>query len=116
MYFKTKGLSSISIWEAPQTAGQTFSVAEAGMSFLVDCIVLLRFVEIESFLRKALTILKMRGSDHDKTLREFKITSQGIKLAAPFSGYEAITSGVPRKTMTEEAARAWAKAFAGKPR
>jgi circadian clock protein KaiC len=61
MFFKTKGLSSTLIWESPQMMGQSFSVSDEGMSFLADAIVLLKFVEIESAIKKALVILKMRG-------------------------------------------------------
>jgi len=111
MYFKTKGLSSIGTWDAPQTAGQTFSVTEAGMSFLVDCIVLLRFVEIQSSLKKGLAILKMRGSDHDKRLREFEITSRGIKVTEAFTDYEGLMTGSPRRSLTDDAARAMAEAL-----
>ena len=101
MYLKTKRLSSVLTWESPQIVGQSLSVTEAGMSFLVDGIVLLRYVEIESSMRKALVILKLRGSDHSKELREFVITSQGIKVAAPFAQYEGIVTGAPRKLMTD---------------
>jgi circadian clock protein KaiC len=101
MYLKTKRLSSVLTWESPQIVGQSFSVTEAGMSFLVDAIVLLRYVEIESSMRKALVILKLRGSDHSKELREFVITSQGIKVAAPFAQYEGIVTGAPRKLTTD---------------
>ena len=101
MYLKTKGLSSLLTWESPQLIGESFSVTEVGLSFLVDCILLLRFVEIESQMKKALVVLKMRGSDHGKRLREFEITSQGIKLTAPFTEYEALLSGSPRRVAAE---------------
>ncbi|MBI2184278.1 MAG: AAA family ATPase [Thaumarchaeota archaeon] len=97
MYLKTRGLSSMFIWETPQIVGQTFSVTDLGMSFLVDAIVMLRLVEVESSMRKALAILKMRGSDHDKRLREFDITPQGIRVSTPFTGYEGVMTGSPRK-------------------
>jgi len=97
-YFKNKGLTSLSIWETSQIAGQELSVTEFGVSFLVDCIILLRLVEIESTMRKALVVLKMRGSDHDRALREFTINSQGIKLSEPFSGFEGVVTGIPRKS------------------
>jgi len=113
-YFKTKGLSSLSIWETPQILGDSFSITDVGLSFLVDCIVLLRMVEIESSMRKALVVLKMRGSDHDKRLREFEITSQGIKLKSTFSEYEGVLSGAARRSLTDEAARSLAKAFGAK--
>jgi len=101
MYLKTKGLSSVLTWESSQEIGAPLSITEVGLSFLVDCIVLLKLVEIESSMRKALAILKIRGSDHDKRLREFEITSQGIKVVAPFPGYEGVMSGSPRRRAEE---------------
>ena len=59
-HLKMKNLSSLLLWENPQILGQSFSVTEAGIGFLVDCIVVLKFVEIESSMKKALMVLKMR--------------------------------------------------------
>jgi circadian clock protein KaiC len=67
------------------------------MGFLVDSYTLLRYVEIESAIRKALLVLKMRGSNHDKGIRQFEITSRGIEVRAPFEGREGIMSGSPRR-------------------
>jgi circadian clock protein KaiC len=111
-HLKTRGVSSLLLWESPQVSGASFSVSDVGLSFLVDCIIALKPVEIESSIRKALLILKMRGSDHDKRLREYDITSRGIEVSAPFSNYEGLMTGTPRRTVTEEAANNWAMAFA----
>ena len=111
-YLKTRGISSILLWESPQISGSSFSVTDVGLSFLVDCIVALKLVEIESSMRKALVVLKMRGSDHDKRLREYDITPQGIAVSTPFSNYEGLMTGSPRRSYTEEAASNWAMAFA----
>ena len=102
MHLKTRGISSVLIWESPQMSGSAFSVSEVGLSFLVDCIVALRPVEIESSLRKALAILKMRGSDHDKRLREFQITPNGIKIESAFTNYEGLMGGSPRRVASEK--------------
>lgn len=67
------------------------------LGFLVDGYILLRFVEIESAIRKALLVLKLRGSDHDKGIREFEITPRGLEVRAPFEGREGIMSGSPRR-------------------
>jgi circadian clock protein KaiC len=99
MYLKTKGLSSLLIWESSSLMGQATQLSEAGISFLVDAIVMLKPVEIQSSVRKALAILKTRGSDHDKRLTEFDITSEGIKLKAPFLEYEGLMSGNPRRAV-----------------
>ena len=101
-YVKTRGISPLVIWEAQQGMGQSVSVTEAGLSFLVDCIILLKFVEIDSAMKKALVIMKMRGSDHDKQLREYKITPQGIKIEAAFTEYEGLMSGSPRRVAAEK--------------
>lgn len=101
-FLKTKGLSSLLIWETAHTVGNAFSVTEVGLSFLVDCIVALKPVEIESSLRKAVVILKMRGSDHDKKLREFEITPNGIKISTAFTNYEGVITGSPRKIPSDK--------------
>src|SRR5712664_2900719 len=58
MQLKTRGISSVLLWESPQISGASFAVTDVGLSFLVDCIVALKPVEIESSMRKALVVLK----------------------------------------------------------
>jgi circadian clock protein KaiC len=115
MFFKTKHLSSLLCWEASQKMGQSFAVSEEGISFLTDCIVLLKFIEIESGIRKGVVVLKMRGSQHDKSLREYVITSNGIKVSTPFMEYEGLMSGSPRKaSRTDDAVARFSEAFTGR--
>jgi len=106
-HLKMKNLSSLLLWEKPEILGQSFSVTDAGIGFLVDSIVVLKFVEIESSMKKALMILKMRGSDHDKHLREFQTTSNGISIFASFDEYEGIMTGSPRRRVGERFANAF---------
>ena len=115
-HLKMKELTSIFTAESHEVFGNHLVVTGVGLSFLVDCIILLRIVEIQSTLKKALTVLKIRGSDHDKQLREFEITPQGIKITAPFAQYEGVLTGTPRMSFTEEAGRAWGEAFVRKRR
>ncbi len=109
-YFKTKGLTTLLTSESHEISGGSLTITGTGISFLVDCIMLLRHVEIESSMKKAITVLKMRGSDHDKQLREFEITSQGIRLASPFSQYEGIITGSPRRMASERFIELFSKA------
>jgi circadian clock protein KaiC len=97
MYLKTSGLSSMNLWEAPQLTGQSVSITDVGASFLVDCVILLRFVEIQSSMRKAMNVVKMRGSNHDKRLREYEIGEGGIHVMSAFTNYEGIMTGSPTK-------------------
>ena len=101
-FLKTKGLSSVLIWESAQNSPNQFNVTDMNLSFLVDCVIALKPVEIESSIRKAMVILKMRGSDHDKHLREFEITGNGVKITSAFSNYEGLITGTPRKVASEK--------------
>ena len=58
----------------------SFGIPDAGTSFLVDGIVSLRYIRKESGLRKLLLILKMRGTDHDRRIREYMIMNHGINI------------------------------------
>lgn len=93
---KREGLTSVLTRENTALLGEAEDRDDA-MGFLVDSYTLLRYVEIESTIRKALLVLKMRGSNHDKGIRQFEITSRGIEVRAPFEGREGIMSGSPRR-------------------
>jgi circadian clock protein KaiC len=110
-YLKTRGVSPILTWEAQNDYSMGVGMNDPGISFLVDCILSLKFVEIDSSLKRALVIMKMRGSDHDKHLREYDITSKGVRVAESFSGYEGFLTGSPHRSWTQEAASNWDAAF-----
>lgn len=74
------------------------SVAEAGLSYIVDTIIQLRYVEISSSMDRALFVLKHRASDHDKRIRRLLITDGGLKVEAAFEGREGLLSGNPHAT------------------
>lgn len=81
--------------EVPDLLSGTVRVAPEGVSFLADNLLLLRYVEIESQLRKAVMVVKMRTSPHDKELRQYQITSKGIIVEQAFTEYAGILSGLP---------------------
>ena len=73
------------------TGGQ--SVTETHISTLTDSIILLRYVEMFGEMRRGLTVLKMRGSMHDKDIREFTIDHGGMHIGKPFRNVNGILSG-----------------------
>jgi circadian clock protein KaiC len=95
---KREGLTAVLTRESMALLGEAEGADDA-LAFLVDSYTLLRYVEIESAVHKALLVLKMRGSDHDKGIRQFAITTRGIEVSAPFEGREGIMSGSPRRMM-----------------
>jgi circadian clock protein KaiC len=105
-FFRSVGATPLFTLESPKLTGDV-QISERGVSFVVNTIIFLRYVEIGSEMQKALSVLKMRGSDHDKEIREFEITEEGIKVKLPFKQYEGLMSGSPRKSIEERFAKAF---------
>jgi circadian clock protein KaiC len=64
-----------------------------GSAFLTDAIIVERYIEIESRLKRVLAVVKVRGSAHSDELRLFEITDEGIIIGDPVRGYEGLLSG-----------------------
>jgi len=92
---KREGLTSVLTRESPVLLGG--EEEKHSIAYVVDSYIMLRYVEIESAIRKALLVLKLRGSDHAKDIRQFQITDHGIEIMSRFEGQEGIMSGSPRR-------------------
>ncbi len=68
------------------------------ISFLTDDIIRMRYVEIDGQLRKVLVVIKMRGGNHSKDIREYVITDKGIVLIHPRqTEYTGLSTGLPQR-------------------
>ncbi len=78
------------------------SVTDSHISTITDSIILLRYVELYGEMRRALTVLKMRGSAHDKQIREFSIDDVGMHIGNAFRNVSGILAGNPRQVSPAE--------------
>jgi circadian clock protein KaiC len=67
------------------------------ISFLSDCIILQRYVELDSQLKKIMAIVKVRGSQHSKEIRAYEITAEGVVIGETLTDYQELLTGVPKK-------------------
>ena len=72
------------------------SVTEKHISTLTDSIILLRYVEVNGAMRRSINVLKMRGSPHDTSLREYSIDGKGMHIGETFHGIAGILTGQAR--------------------
>jgi circadian clock protein KaiC len=73
-----------------------FPFSTYSISFLCDDIIRLRYVSIEGQLRKIMVVIKMRGGNHAKDIREYEITSKGVViLGKRLTDYQGLISGIP---------------------
>ncbi|MBN1260479.1 MAG: AAA family ATPase [Anaerolineae bacterium] len=67
------------------------------LSFLADGIILLRYVEVESEIQRAIVVLKMRGTDHAHEICHYRVGAGGLIVEDAFRGRRAILSGISRR-------------------
>jgi circadian clock protein KaiC len=67
------------------------------ISFLTDDIIVQRYVEMEGEIRKVLTVIKMRGSNHSKALRLYEVGKDGLQIGKALHDYSGIINGVAQR-------------------
>jgi len=78
---------------------EAMTFSHYAISFLTDDIIRLRYVEIEGQLRKIIMVVKMRGGNHSKDIREYVINDKGVVVIGPRqTDYARLTTGLPERT------------------
>ncbi len=92
------GVTIVSTVEVEDTF-TALSFSHYTISFLTDDIIRLRYVEIDGQLRKVIVVIKMRGGNHSKDIREYVVSDKGLVVIGPRSTeYEGLTTGIPTRT------------------
>lgn len=78
------------------------SVTEAHISTLTDAILIFRYVEMHGEMLRGLTVIKLRGSWHEKEIREYIVDNKGMHIKNAFKGVEGIMTGMARSVTQYE--------------
>lgn len=92
-YLNRKGIVSILILGQYGLVGSMHTPID--MSYLADTVVLLRYFEAQGEVRQAISVLKKRTGRHERTIREFRIDTGGIRLGRPLTDFRGVLTGVP---------------------
>ena len=65
------------------------------LSYLSDAVIMLRYFEAGGRVRRAISVVKKRSGIHEDTIREFQLTSQGLKVGSPLTMFSGILRGTP---------------------
>jgi circadian clock protein KaiC len=103
-FIKQQEVGGLFTSTTPSLMGGT-SITEGHISTITDSIILLRYVEMYGEMRRGITVLKMRGSMHDKDIREFSIDHKGMHIGRPFRNVTGILAGTPMYTAQSEVER-----------
>jgi circadian clock protein KaiC len=68
-----------------------------GTAFLTDSIIVQRYIEVESQLKRVMAVVKVRASEHSKDLRLFDIDDDGLKIRQKLADFEGLLGGRPTR-------------------
>jgi circadian clock protein KaiC len=69
--------------------------APVDVTYLADTVILLRYFEAMGHVRRAVSVIKKRAGGHEKTIREFDISADGLTMGEPLEGFQGVLRGVP---------------------
>ena len=93
-YLATKGVTCIMTLVQRGIFGSPVDEA-AEISYLADTVVLMRFFEVSGSVRQAISVVKKRSGDHERTIRESRVQRGGVYVGKPLHEFHGVLTGVP---------------------
>ena len=93
-YLGEKGVATIIVGAQRGLIGPNMQTP-ADASYLADAVVLLRYFEAGGEVHQAISVVKKRGGAHERSIREFRLSSEGIKVGEPLHQFRGVLTGVP---------------------
>ncbi|MDQ6690922.1 MAG: AAA family ATPase [Gemmatimonadota bacterium] len=72
------------------------------VSYLADTVILMRYFEVSGTVRQAISVVKKRSGDHERTIRECKVQKGGLFVGEPLRDFQGVLTGVPHYTGSYE--------------
>ena len=65
------------------------------LTYLADCVIVLRFFEAFGSVHQALAVVKKRTGNHERSIRQFEFTPNGIHIGEPLTDFNGVLTGTP---------------------
>jgi circadian clock protein KaiC len=97
-YLGQHGVATILVFAQHGLVGSM--TAPVDVSYLADCVIMLRYFEAEGRIHKALSVVKKRSGPHETAIRSLRMDETGLHIGAPLSNYRGVLSGIPNYERT----------------
>jgi len=92
-YLNQQGVTTLLVLGQHGVIGEVRT--DIDLSYLSDAILLFRFFEARGEVRTALSVVKSRVNAHERTIREMKLSAQGIQVGEALTDFEGVLTGLP---------------------
>jgi len=98
---KSACVTTLLLADTPEIIGKTEFPTE-DITDMCDAILMMRYVEVGSEIKRAINVFKMRGTEHNRSIVEYRIGKKGIEIHKKFDGLEGIMTGLAKRNMFDE--------------
>ncbi|WP_437912679.1 ATPase domain-containing protein [Sorangium sp. So ce302] len=112
---RTRDVTALVTREIRQVTGPELDFSDSPLASLGENLILLRYVEFRSELYRILSILKMRDTAHDRTIRQYEISNDGLRVLAAMESGEEVLSGIARMPSELRVKRSAPSSMGGPP-
>ena len=92
-YLKARGVATMMTTTLPDLLGGDHAT-DLYLSTIADAIIALRYFDLDSEVRRAILVLKVRGSQHASEMHEYEILGSGMSVKGPIRGIGGILAGL----------------------
>ena len=71
-------------------------------SYLADAVILFRYFEAVGEIHRAISVVKNRTANHERTIREFSMCDKGLIIGPPLTKFRGVLAGTPEYIGTHE--------------
>jgi circadian clock protein KaiC len=93
-YLGQNGVATIMVGAHQGLIGMQMN-APVDASYLADAVLLLRYFEHRGQIRQAISVIKKRGGEHERTIREFNLADGRVQVGEPLQAFRGVLTGIP---------------------
>jgi circadian clock protein KaiC len=92
-YLGQNGVATVLVFAQSGLVGAMHSIID--VSYLADCVILMRYFEARGRIRKAISIVKKRSGAHETSIRDMLLDDSGIHIGSPLEEFRGVLTGIP---------------------
>jgi len=93
-YLAAKGVVAVLTMAQHGLAGPAMQ-SPVDVSYLADTLIVLRFFEFDGAVKRAVSVIKHRKAAHEDSIREFRLSTEGVRIGAPLRQFRGVLTGQP---------------------
>ena len=92
-FLNQQGVITIMVLAQQGIVGSMHSTVD--LTYLADTVVLFRYFEVQGAIKQAISVIKKRSGDHERTIREITVSTNGIEVGEALTKFQGVLNGVP---------------------